>query len=148
MALLQKSARLLMMLTTQLAATPGAHKRAERFAIPTSLRCRTSDESGWKNGTTKNISSSGIPFRCERAIGGKERVMRQTARSSESTTASCQPVTAWYVLASGMEPKDPPVNRDTAEVGFGSLSGRKCRLTGKFATVSQRAELCMFGNDP
>jgi len=39
--------------------------RAQRFAIQMHLRYRLSGESKWRNGTTENVSRSGVLFRAE-----------------------------------------------------------------------------------
>ncbi len=49
-------------------ATRNGHKRAERFAIRTALRYRINGEMEWRQGTTENISSSGVLFRCAHSV--------------------------------------------------------------------------------
>jgi len=39
--------------------------RAQRFELQIPLRYRTGSEEGWHRGTTRNISRSGMLFRCE-----------------------------------------------------------------------------------
>lgn len=46
----------------------GYQPRAERFPIRTSLRYRASGESAWSEGTTVNISRSGVFFRAEKEV--------------------------------------------------------------------------------
>ena len=51
-----------------LTATRNGQKRAQRFAIRTALRYRITGDLEWRQGTTENISSSGVLFRCEHSV--------------------------------------------------------------------------------
>jgi hypothetical protein len=44
------------------------HKRAQRFDIRTPIRYRVSGESEWRQGTTENMSSSGVLFQCDDSV--------------------------------------------------------------------------------
>lgn len=57
-------------------AGPGPNERrgAQRFPIRTTLRYRLDGEKEWRNGTTENISSSGLLFRGERLAEPNARV--------------------------------------------------------------------------
>jgi len=57
-----------MLLSPRINATRKARQRAKRFAVRTSLRYRISGESQWRQGTTENISASGVLFRCEHSL--------------------------------------------------------------------------------
>jgi hypothetical protein len=51
----------------------GELRRAQRFPIRVPLRYRVVGEADWREGTTVNISSAGVFFRCEQTA---ERAMR------------------------------------------------------------------------
>ena len=58
------------MIATPKADAGGADQvRAQRFEIRTPIRYRSNGDSRWHQGTIQNISSSGVLFQCEHALG-------------------------------------------------------------------------------
>ncbi len=59
--------------------------RAQRFPIETPLRYRESGRAEWNEGTTINISSSGVLFRCAAVLEPKTMLEMQIVFPSEIT---------------------------------------------------------------
>ncbi len=59
--------------------------RAQRFPIETPVRYRKSGRTEWSEGTTVNISSSGVLFRCAAALEPKTMLEMQIVFPSEIT---------------------------------------------------------------
>ncbi len=59
--------------------------RARRFPIETPVRYRESGRTEWNEGTTINISSSGVLFRCAAALEPKKMLEMQIVFPAEIT---------------------------------------------------------------
>ena len=49
-------------------------ERAQRFAIPMTLRYRPAGQGNWKKGTVENISRSGVLFRAQEEVAARTAV--------------------------------------------------------------------------
>jgi len=72
-------------------------ERAQRFAIPMTVRYRPAGEEGWKQGTVENISRSGVLFRAQGEIAVQTAV--DIALVLESLKGEAPPeVLCWGVI--------------------------------------------------
>lgn len=69
--------------------------RAQRFPIQAPMQFREGGESDWHEGTTLNISRSGVLFRAEREIETKKVLEMRIAFPPEMTGGSETSVVCW-----------------------------------------------------
>lgn len=81
--------------------------RAERFPIRTSLRYRESGESAWSEGTTLNISRSGVFFRAEREVDPKTVLEMRIQFPAEVVGEAPANVLCWGPVVRTVPPESP-----------------------------------------
>ncbi len=74
---------------------PMMKQRAKRFLIETAIRFRESGEKDWNDGTTKNISSSGVLFRADRILQIKSMLEMEIRFPPELTGGTTANVFCW-----------------------------------------------------
>ncbi len=80
--------------SNQLSAVPPNQKpRAQRFPIQAPMRFRESGGSGWSEGTTINISSSGVLFWAAKALQAKTAIEMQILFPAEVTGTTAVNIT-------------------------------------------------------
>jgi hypothetical protein len=96
------------------AARPGPQKaRAERFPIETQVRFREKGEPDWNEGTTLNISRTGILFRTPRALPPSTVIEMQILFPAEITGGPPANVLCWGPIVRAQAPAEP--NLDPAQ---------------------------------
>jgi hypothetical protein len=103
---------------SELSCAPGGQQgpqkpRAERFPIQTQMRFREKGEPGWNEGTTLNISRSGILFRTPRALQPNTVIEMQILFPAEITGGIPANVLAWGPIVRAQAPAGP--NQDPAQ---------------------------------
>jgi len=81
--------------------------RAERFPIRTSLRYRASGESDWSEGTTLNISRSGVFFRAEKEVDLKTVLEVRILFPAEIIGEAPANVLCWGPVVRTVAPESP-----------------------------------------
>jgi hypothetical protein len=81
--------------------------RAERFPIRTPLRYRASGESDWCEGTTLNISRSGVFFRAEKEVDLKTVLEMRILFPAEIIGESPANVLCWGPVVRTVAPESP-----------------------------------------
>jgi hypothetical protein len=81
--------------------------RAERFPIRTSLLYRASGESGWSEGTTLNISRSGVFFRAEKEVDLKTVLEMRILFPIEVVGEAPANVLCWGPVVRAVPPESP-----------------------------------------
>jgi hypothetical protein len=81
--------------------------RAERFPIRTPLRYRASGESDWSEGTTLNISRSGVFFRAEKEVDLKTVLEMRILFPEEIIGESPANVLCWGPVVRTEAPESP-----------------------------------------
>lgn len=81
--------------------------RAERFPIRTSLRYRASGESAWSEGTTLNISRSGVFFRAEKEVDLKTVLEMRILFPAEIIGENPANVLCWGPVVRMVPPESP-----------------------------------------
>ncbi len=80
--------------SAQLNAVPPSQKpRAQRFPIQAPVRYRESGGSGWSEGTTINISSSGVLFWAAKSLQAKTAIEMQILFPAEVTGTTAVNIT-------------------------------------------------------
>jgi len=93
---------------------PGAQKpRAERFPIQAQMRFREKGEPGWNEGTTLNISCTGILFRTPRALHPNTVIEMQILFPTEITGGIPANVLCWGPIVRSQAPAG--LNQDPAQ---------------------------------
>ena len=85
----------------------GYQPRAERFPIRTALRYRPSGESAWSEGTTLNISRSGVFFRAEKEVDLKTVLEMRILFPAEVVGEAPANVLCWGPVVRTVPPESP-----------------------------------------
>jgi PilZ domain len=81
--------------------------RAERFPIRTPLRYRGSGESAWSEGTTLNISRSGVFFRAEKEVDLKTVLEMRILFPADVAGETPANVLCWGPVVRTVPPESP-----------------------------------------
>jgi len=81
--------------------------RAERFPIRTSLRYRASGQPAWSEGTTLNISRSGVFFRAEKEVEPKTVLELRILFPAEVIGEAPANVLCWGPVVRTVPPESP-----------------------------------------
>jgi hypothetical protein len=81
--------------------------RAERFPIRATVRYRASGESAWSEGTTLNISRSGVFFRAEKEVDPKTILEMRILFPKEVVGEAPANVLCWGPVVRAVPPESP-----------------------------------------